>query len=220
MPNPPVTFISYSAQMKDILSQIIRDSAIHARWVNTLSYMENSGARKIAASEHPIMVKEEILKHAFEEFRHAYYLKTQIHRLTNDFLPSYKYDSTLGRSSSRYYLHSLDLQTTKFLRKELLLTGFELRSTAYILVTYAIELRAFELYEIYNTLLKESQSPITIKSILMEEIGHLKEMESELSLIQNGEQLLEKTCAIESSLCKNLLEAISSSLEKKALTSC
>ncbi|WP_213318302.1 hypothetical protein [Chlamydiifrater volucris] len=214
MPNPPITFVSYSLQMKSLLSKIINDPNIHARWVNTLSYMENSGARKIAASEHPILVKEEILKHAFEEFRHAYYLKTQIHRITNNFLPSYSYDSTLGGLSSRYYLHSLDLQTTKFLRNEYNLTGFELRSTAYILVTYAIELRALELYTIYNDLLKDTQNPITIKSILVEEMGHLSEMDSELALISDGKKLLEKACSIESVLCYNLMTALASFLEE------
>ena len=50
----------------------------HAKWLNTLSFLENCGARKIAACEHPTLVKEEMLKHAAEEFRHAHHLKRQI----------------------------------------------------------------------------------------------------------------------------------------------
>jgi hypothetical protein len=33
--------------MKDILNTIVQHSQIHARWLNTLSLMENTGAKKI-----------------------------------------------------------------------------------------------------------------------------------------------------------------------------
>lgn len=58
-----------------LLLEIVSDNDKHGRWLNTLSLMENSGARKISASEHKKEVTLIILKHAAEEHRHAYYLK-------------------------------------------------------------------------------------------------------------------------------------------------
>jgi len=66
--------------MKDLIRKITQDDHTHARWLNTLSMMENTGAKKIKNCEHPVFVNEIILKHAAEEARHAYYLKSQIQK--------------------------------------------------------------------------------------------------------------------------------------------
>ena len=39
--------------MEQLIASIVADKQQHARWLNTLSLMENTGARKISASEHP-----------------------------------------------------------------------------------------------------------------------------------------------------------------------
>jgi hypothetical protein len=44
----------------------------------------------------------------------------------------------------------LDVDVCRYLKKELNLSGAELRFAAYLLVTYAIEVRADELYPIYQ----------------------------------------------------------------------
>ena len=62
--------MSFSQRLSQLLDAIIPSPDLHAAWLNTLSYLENSGARLIAACEHPTGVKEEMLKHAAEEFRH------------------------------------------------------------------------------------------------------------------------------------------------------
>lgn len=76
------TFISYAPRWETLLKCIVSSSAMHSKWINTLSFLENCGAKKIAASEHPTQVKKEVLKHAAEEFLHAFYLKKQISRVT------------------------------------------------------------------------------------------------------------------------------------------
>ncbi len=53
----------------------------------------------------------------------------------------------------------------------------DVRKFSYVLVTYAIELRAKKLYMTYHDILKENNSKIYVKSILLEEEGHLEEME-------------------------------------------
>lgn len=60
------TFLSLNEPLKHALMTIVASTKLHSKWLNTLSYMENCGARKLAACEHPLLVKEEMLKHAAE----------------------------------------------------------------------------------------------------------------------------------------------------------
>jgi len=60
--------------MENIFDLVVKDNNTHARWLNTLSMMENTGAKKIKKCEHSILATEMILKHAAEEARHAYKL--------------------------------------------------------------------------------------------------------------------------------------------------
>lgn len=153
-------FISLAKRLQALIEQIILSPAIHIRWLNTLSYLENCGAKKIAAAEHPLYVKEEMLKHAAEEFRHALHLKRQIQKISNEPLPHYASSMILGGETSRHYLNRLDIQGSRHLKNQ----GLE-KQTAYILVTYAIERRADELYRIYHEVLKKSASKVTVACI-------------------------------------------------------
>src|ERR1700748_577400 len=163
-------------EFNQLLSIIINNNNLHARWLNTLSLMENTGARKISASEDPESVTYIILKHAAEEHRHAFYLKKQIEKIKSENCPTYANDYLIAHKSSRYYLNQLDVDVCRYLKKELGLKGKELRFAAYLLVTYAIEVRADELYPVYQEELDKAQSKVNVKSIILEEEGHLEEM--------------------------------------------
>jgi bacterioferritin (cytochrome b1) len=165
--------------LNKILPTIIADNELHSRWLNTLSLMENTGARKISASEDPLTVTYIILKHAAEEHRHAFYLKKQLEK-TGVTLPTYAAEYLLAPGSSKYYLNQLDVDVCRYLKTELNLKGAELRFAAYLLVTYAIEVRADELYPIYQDALDEAGSKVNVKSIILEEEGHLEEMINQL----------------------------------------
>ena len=166
--------------LTDILPKIISDNKLHARWLNTLSLMENTGARKISASEDPVTVTYIILKHAAEEHRHAFYLKKQIEKTGETFCPTYADQYLVAPAFSKFYLNVLDVEVCRYLKKELKLTGSELRFAAYLLVTYAIEVRADELYPVYQDALDKAGSKINVKSIILEEEGHLEEMINQL----------------------------------------
>src|ERR1700743_740068 len=129
-------------ELNKILPVIIADNKLHARWLNTLSLMENTGARKISASEDPVTVTYIILKHAAEEHRHAFYLKKQIEKAGKEFCPNYSDEYLVAPNYSKYYLNMLDVEVSRYLKNELCLIGKELRFAAYLLVTYAIEVRA------------------------------------------------------------------------------
>jgi hypothetical protein len=73
--------------------------------------MENTGARKISASEHKSKVSYLMLKHACEEARHAFYLKKQIPKVSKiDVFPTYENQYLLDAFASYTYLHRLDIQ--------------------------------------------------------------------------------------------------------------
>ncbi|OOQ59910.1 hypothetical protein [Mucilaginibacter pedocola] len=166
-------------ELTTILPKIIAKNRLHARWLNTLSLMENTGARKISAGEDPVNVTYIVIKHAAEEHRHAFYLKRQIEK-TGIECPTYAPEFLLAPAESKYYLNQLDIDVCRYLKYGMNLTGRELRFAAYLLVTYAIEVRADELYPIYQNALDDVQSKVNVKSIILEEEGHLEEMMNQL----------------------------------------
>lgn len=200
-------FISLSEPLREIIKKVIATDKLHAKWLNTLSYLENCGARKIAAYEHPTLVKEEMLKHAAEEFRHAYHLKRQIEKITIEKVETYSLDCVLGGTATWHYLTALELDISRYLKKE----GFNnesLKEAAYLLITYAIELRAEELYSIYDEVLRRSHSRVVVKSIMLEEQEHLNEMKAVLNHLPLGQSHAKQACAFEASLCQNWLQKV------------
>ena len=188
-------------EFNKLLSAIINNDQFHARWLNTLSLMENTGARKISASEDPETVTYIILKHAAEEHRHAFYLKKQIEKVKSAHCPTYTNDYLIAPKSSKYYLNQLDIDVCRYLKTELNLKGRELRFAAYLLVTYAIEVRADELYPVYQEELDKTGSKVNVKSIILEEEGHLEEMINQLKSFSLDWQLhADKAVEMESRL--------------------
>jgi rubrerythrin len=166
--------------LTSILQNIVNDNLLHSKWLNTLSYMENAGAKKISASEHKEQVTLLILKHAAEEHRHAYYLKKQLAKLDENVCKTYSNAELLAPNHTKYYLNTLDVLVCRYLKNQFSLSGYDLKFAAYLFVTYAIEVRADELYPIYQDILTAKNSRVTVKSIILEEEGHLEEMLNQL----------------------------------------
>ena len=199
-------------ELNTILPQIIADNFLHARWLNTLSLMENTGARKISASEDPATVTYIILKHAAEEHRHAFYLKKQIEKTGRE-LPTYAPEYLIAPAYSKRYLNQLDIDVCRYLKNDLKLTGAELRFAAYLLVTYAIEVRADELYPIYQDALDNAASKVNVKSIILEEEGHLEEMINQLQKFSPEWELhAQKAVDMETRLFKHWVDSLSTEL--------
>lgn len=196
--------------LQEIFQNIIANDALHARFLNTLSLMENTGARKISASEHKTKVSFLILKHACEEARHAFYLKKQISKVANlENFPTYENQFLIAPFASYTYLQLLDIQVCRYLKKALQLSGEDLKYAAYLLVTFSIEVRADELYPIYQTALDEAKSKVNVKSIIVEEEGHLEEMITQLKSFSNDWEIhAEKALEIERGLFKIWVEEL------------
>ena len=204
-------------ELKNLFSTIVSNEELHARWLNTLSLMENTGARKISASEDPATVTYIILKHAAEEHRHAFYLKKQIEKIEGAVLPTYAPAYLLAATHSKRYLNQLDIDVCRYLKTEMSLTGKELRFAAYLLVTYAIEVRADELYPVYQEALTEANSKVNVKSIILEEEGHLEEMINQLQHFSGDWQLhADKAVAIETRLFENWVNEVQAEIETAA----
>lgn len=196
-------------QLSSILENIVNDNQLHSKWLNTLSYMENAGAKKISASEHKEEVTLLILKHAAEEHRHAYYLKKQLAKLDENLCKTYTNAELLVPDHTRFYLNTLDVQVCRYLKKHFSLSGFDLKFAAYLFVTYAIEVRADELYPIYQQILTAKASKVTVKSIILEEEGHLEEMLNQLrEFSPDWEQHAEAIIQIEQQMFNDWMQSL------------
>ncbi|GAB4192293.1 MAG: hypothetical protein Tsb0015_14470 [Simkaniaceae bacterium] len=167
--------------IKVLLQKIVSRPLWHAKFLNTLSYLENCGAKLIAGSQHPSMVPKEILKHAAEEFRHAYYLKAQLKKIEfyGRCLPTYQRHELLGGHKAKHYLYRLNIEISRFL-KEKNISETHLKEFGYLLVTYAIEKRAEQLYPLYQEVLQSMDSTVSVAGIIREELHHLAEISREL----------------------------------------
>ncbi|MBV8327326.1 hypothetical protein [Chryseobacterium sp.] len=196
-------------EFQQLLKRIVQKGSTHAKWLNTLSFMENAGARKISKCEHPVLVTQIQLKHAAEEHRHAYYLKKQIGKINPDFCKTYENTELLAPVATRQYLHSLDIRACKYLQTVFTLNREDLKYAAYLFVTYAIEVRADELYPVYQDILTEESSKIMVKSIILEEEGHLEEMINQLNEFSSDwKQHADYILMIERELHENWINAI------------
>ncbi|MPS64409.1 MAG: hypothetical protein DI622_07175 [Chryseobacterium sp.] len=194
----------------NLLEKIVQHNETHAKWLNTLSFMENTGARKISACEHPTEVSLIQLKHAAEEHRHAYYLKKQILKINPEYCKTYNSNELLASIATRQYLHSLDIKACKYLQQAFQLTKEELKYAAYLFVTYAIEVRADKLYPVYQEILTKTSSKIMVKSIILEEEGHLEEMINQLDeFSEDWKTHADTVLTIEKELHEQWINAIS-----------
>ncbi len=198
-----------TGRLKELLEPIVSNDSAHAKWLNSLSMMENTGARKISKYEDPRKVTEIILKHAAEEARHAWYLKKMIVKLPGQACPDYTEAYLLAPVESHQYLNLLDVEVCRFLKNKFALTGRALKHGAYLLVTYAIEVRADELYGDYQAVLSKLRSKVSVKSIIAEEEGHLREMRNMLeSFHPEWETIAEEAIKIENRLFDRWIDAV------------
>jgi hypothetical protein len=194
---------------KSLVGKIVADDKLHARWLNSLSMVENTGARKISKYEHPVHTNLIELKHAAEEARHAYYLKKQIDKLKGEICPDYSFEYLLVPIESHHYLNLLDIEACRYLKNTMNLHGRELKHGAYLLVTYSIEVRADMLYGIYQDALTRHDSKVNVKSIIAEEEGHLEEMQKMLKAFHpQWQSLAEDMCRVENRLFTAWINAI------------
>jgi hypothetical protein len=204
---------------RNILTHIVSDRLVHARFLNTLSFMEHVGATKIAKTQSGQEANFTSLKHAAEEARHAFYLKKLSLKLQPDACPNYNDAFLLAPIPSRQYLYRLDVAASR-LAKNAGYSGRGLHDLAYLLVTYAIEVRADELYPVYEEFLDDMPDErLSVQSIIAEETGHLAEMETALaSYPSEVRAMMDEICRMENNLFVAWLQALESNLQNILVT--
>ena len=102
---------------------MVEDPILHNRWLNTLSYWENCGARKFAVADTQPKSKKKCLSMRQRNSRHAHMLKQQIHRLKVPYLHDYRLSSLLGGMNAYHYLDRLEISISRLLIEK----GYEKR---------------------------------------------------------------------------------------------
>lgn len=208
-PDNPAVLDAERARLDALLPTIVSNDAFHARWLNSLALLENSGARKISAAQHSVHVDETILQHSVEEARHAWYLKRQIRKVYPDGLRDFSPEFLLAPAETRHYLHKLDVGICRLLKQKLGSRGEGLRSQAYRLVTYAIEVQADRLYGSYEAVLSQAESDVSVRNIISEEEGHLEVMAVDIAeMFDDPAWWIDRCHEIESSIFDGWISAV------------
>ncbi|MCB1305279.1 MAG: hypothetical protein KDK37_13410 [Leptospiraceae bacterium] len=202
--------IQRRVDLKPFLETVLEDGELHARWLSTLSMLEHTGARKIhkcmPALPDDLGRSLNVLQHAAEESRHAFFFAKQIQRLRTSgsahgsaeadaldaggSVDSHSQEMEGSRTEQKSgplplplcywpalkYFQSLDAMCQK--RASKLLPSSPRRQTlyCYLAVTYLIEERAVDVYRAYEELLRQRELPIQLSGLLKEEEGHMSEI--------------------------------------------
>jgi hypothetical protein len=197
-----------------LLEEIIKNPTLHVKWLNTLSYLEHMGAKKIHKANLGLYINERILSHACEEARHAFFYKKSIRKIDpnipEDF--NYSYINLIAGFSSFKYFQQLDLEVLKYLKNFFKDSNKSFLSfLCYLYVTYLVEERADMVFNIYQERLEKLQNPINITSVIKEEEKHLKEI---FDMIQKFDPKYDQHLMELSNLETNLFDWYLNRLEK------
>jgi len=162
-------------RLEDLVGGIVTDPVLHARWLNTFSYLEYVGFRKIIKSQRAETLTASILGHACEEGRHALGLKKLAIKLGGAAFDSYAPDVLLCGEEAEAYFQDLDHHCDEAFANR---PPDERVRLAYGYVTWLIERRALGVYGVYRKALGESEIARKLGSLLAEETKHLTDIEA------------------------------------------
>jgi hypothetical protein len=158
-----------------VIAAVVKDDRIHARLLNTFSFLEYIGFRKIVKSQRAEILNRSLLTHALEEGRHALLLKKLAVKLGGPEFDFYRPETMFCPEAAKTYFQELDHQCdAKFAH----LGDFERSKLVYLYVTWLIERRALDVYGCYKEMLGNSDLAPRLNALLAEEVGHLRAVEA------------------------------------------
>jgi hypothetical protein len=179
----PSPLSALEAQSRDLIEPVqnrlaafCADTALQARFLNTLSLMEHIGSRKIMASQGEAGLTHDTLKHLAEETRHAFFFKRAAETRAGHAL-GYAAHETIAGASARFYMGRLDAEIAAQLPE-----GTP-RPLAYLYMSLIVELRAIWFYRHYQAVLAERGDRLSLTGVLAEEEHHLDAMMAEISAL-------------------------------------
>lgn len=197
-------------RLEDLVGRIVADTALHARWLNTFSFLEYVGFRKIVKSQKAVELSAAILGHACEEGRHALLLKKLAVKLGGADFDSYAPEVLLCGEEAEAYFQELDQFCGDAFSDR---ADAERAKLAYGYVTWLVERRALDVYGIYRKALGDSEIARKLGSLLAEEDKHLADVEALLEAGDPGFAARAKQFeAVETSLYQGFIGALSKEL--------
>jgi len=150
----------------EFLNLIVKNDYLHGKFLNTFSFLEYTGARKILKSQEEKDIDLDILNHMNEEIRHAQMFKKYALKV----YPSKKWRFCAGDVFCYDLTRSLIGKLDRYCEE---LVG---KSSCYHIVSYVIEKRALSFYKYYSKELKRNKLDISLRGLIIEEERHLEEM--------------------------------------------
>jgi hypothetical protein len=200
--------------LEGLISQIVADPALHARWLNTFSYLEYVGFRKIVKSQRAEVLTAAILGHACEEGRHALGLKKLAVKLGGAGFDSYAPQVLLCGEEAEAYFQDLDQFCDEAFADR---SADERVRLAYSYVTWLVERRALDVYGLYKNALGDSEIARKLGGLLAEETKHLADIEALLQAADPAFSTRSKEFeAVENSLYEVFLAALTKALAQES----
>ena len=192
-----IAILSLESRVQALLARIGDDAVLGARFLNTLSLMEHIGSRKIMASQsRGGVLNAETLQHLAEETRHAFFFKRAAEALAGRPL-GYDDGDCLAPAQARHYMARLDARIARAAKGR----------SAYVFMSYIVEVRAVWFYKLYDGVLKAGSRSLKLTSLLAEEKSHLAGMRAQLAAL-GPESQLAAFSAHENKLFTRLLDGL------------
>ena len=146
-----------------ILEKISSCQDLHSRWLNTLSFLEYIGLRKILKSLPAPVLSKGLLAHIQEESRHSLYFKGLAQKVAQKKMGFKEHELVAGSAANRYF-QEVDQYSLRFSLSNPLMR--------YLYTTYVVEQRALAVYPLYNEILKRKGFAFSLQSVLNDEKNH------------------------------------------------
>jgi len=192
-----------------LLQSVIRQPEVHARFLNALSLLEHMGSCKIMATQHGAAIDQPTLKHLAEETRHAFFFKRKAEQMARRPL-AYVGGDLLSPVTTRAYFQRLEATM-----KRSFAPGAHGRAI-YLHMSLVVEFRAVWGYRLYQQVLDQQGSGLSLKGLLAEEQGHLIDMVRRIEQIEalQMDRLLE-FCGVEQRLYARMLDGFASAIGRR-----
>ncbi len=148
-----------------ILEKIVSNKDLHSYWLNTLSFLEYIGTRKMLKSLPAPILNETLLEHINEESRHSLFFKRLARKMSGKNLSFHNHEMLCPKKTENYF-QQVDQEAKKISQSNTTLN--------YLYTTYIVESRATSVYSIYNKILENKSFSFTVNPILKEEEKHLE----------------------------------------------
>jgi len=169
--------MSLHQRFEGLVECIISGPQLHARWLNTFSFLEYIGFRKIVKSQKAESLSAAVLAHALEEGRHAMSLKKLAIKIGGQAFDSYAPEALLCGEAAEDYFQTLDHACDEALQDQ---SEDQRAALVYLYVTWLVEIRALDVYTHYRKALVSAGYAQSLDGLLAEETQHLSRVAEEL----------------------------------------